>query len=203
MKPAAPSAKGKAAAPAVALSERAKSSLDGLLRQAWASAMRADGDSVQAEVVASLPAKMKEKHAVVLTITSYAARIVVAMYFKFDEATRAHFERLNRAEAGSFDEQRLIDALNECGNICAGALNRSLGEVFPHIGMSTPNLLSREAMAYVEALGPCHSRHFELKGLDQPYFASLFVRSYAPLDFHIELPSEDEAAADTGELEMF
>lgn len=202
MKPAAP-AKGKVAAPVVALSERAKSSLDALLRQAWTAAMRAEGDAAQAEIVASLPPKLKEKHAVVLTIASYSARIVVALYFKLDADTRTHFERLNRADAGSFDEQRLIDALNECGNICAGALNRGLGEVFPHIGMSTPNLLSRDAMAYVEALGPCHSRHYELKGLAQPYWASLFVRAYTPLDFHIDVPSEAEAAADTGELEMF
>lgn len=195
--------KGKVAAPVVGLSERAKSSFDALLRQSWAASMRAEGDSVSAEIVASLPPKMKEKHAVVLTIASYSARIVVAMYFKFDAETRNHFERLNRAEAGSFDEQRLIDALNECGNICAGALNRSLGEVFPHIGMSTPNLLSRDAMAYVEALGPCHGRHYELKGLSQPYWASLYVRAYAPLDFHVDVPSEAEAAADTGELEMF
>lgn len=203
MKPTAPAAKGKALPPVVGLSERAKSSLDALLRRAWAASMRAEGDSASAEIVGSLPPKLKEKHAVVLTIASYSARIVVAMYFKLDAQTRSHFERLNRAEPGSFDEQRLIDALNECGNICAGALNRSLGEVFPHIGMSTPNLLSREAMAYVEALGPCHSRHFELQGLGQPYFASLFVRSYAPLDFHVELPDADEAAADTGEMEMF
>jgi len=196
-------AKGKPAAPVAGLSERAKSSLDALLRQAWAAAMRADGDSVSTEVIASLPPKMKEKHAVVLTIASYSARIVVAMYFKLDADTRAHFERLNRADTGSFDEQRLVDALNECGNICAGALNRSLGDVFSHIGMSTPNLLSRDAMAYVEALGPCHGRHFELKGLAQPYWASMYVRAYAPLDFHVDVPSEDEAAADTGELEMF
>lgn len=195
--------KGKVVAPVAGLSERAKTSLDALLRQAWAASMRAEGDSASAEIVASLPPKMKEKHAVVLTIASYAARIVVALYFKFDDDTRAHFERLNRADAGSFDEQRLIDALNECGNICAGALNRSLGEVFPHIGMSTPNLLSRDAMAYVEALGPCHSRHYELRGLSQPFWASLYVRAYAPLDFHVDVPSEAEAAADTGELEMF
>lgn len=200
MRPASPA---KAQPAATGLSARASASLDALLCQVWASAMRAEGDSAHAEAVGSLPVKMKEKQAVVLTITSYAARIVVALYVKFDEATRAHFERLNRAEPGSFDEQHLIDALNECGNICAGALNRSLGEVFPHIGMSTPNLLDREAMAYVEALGPCHIRHYELKGLAQPYWASLFVRTYAPLDFHIEVPSEADAAADTGELEMF
>ena len=40
-------------------------------------------------------------------------------------------------------------------------------------------------------------------GLSQPFWASLYVRAYAPLDFHVDVPSEAEAAADTGELEMF
>jgi hypothetical protein len=185
------------------ISERARAGFDHLLARAWRSTMLAAGDSGQVEPIAEFPPKPKEKHAIVLTIAGYAMRVVVALYFKLDADTRAHFERLNRVEPGSMDEQALRDALAECGNICAGAFNRSLGEHFPHIGMSTPNLLSRESLAYADALGKGYQRHFQLSGLAQPYFASLTVVAYADLDFAVDPEAEAEAESDTGELEMF
>lgn len=184
------------------ISERARGAFDELLQRAWRSTLVPDGETASTEPVAELPAKMKEKHAIVLTIAGYAMRVVVALYFRLDADTRAHFERLNRVEAGTMDEQAFRDALAECGNICAGAFNRSLGGAFPHIGMSTPNLLSRESFAYVDALGKGYARHFKLSGLGQDYWASLYVVAYSDIDFAAEA-AEDEAEVDTGELEMF
>lgn len=185
------------------ISERARASFDHLLARAWRSTMLAEGDSAQVETITEFPAKPKEKHAIVLTIAGYAMRVVVALYFKLDADTRAHFERLNRVEPGTMDDQAFRDALAECGNICAGALNRSLGDHFPHIGMSTPNLLSRDSLAYADVLGKGYQRHFQLNGLAQPYWATLYVVAYADLDFAVDIEAEEAAEADTGELEMF
>ena len=186
-----------------AISERTRASFDHLLARAWRSTMLAEGDSAEVVQIAEFPPKPKEKHAIVLTIAGYAMRVIVALYFKLDADTRAHFERLNRVEPGTMDDQAFRDALAECGNICAGALNRSLGEHFPHIGMSTPNLLSRESLAYAEVLGKGYQRHFQLSGLAQPYYASLYVVAYADLDFAVDIEAEASADSDTGELEMF
>jgi CheY-specific phosphatase CheX len=185
------------------ISERARTSFDYMMSRAWRSTMQAEGDSAQVEPVAEFLPKPKEKQAIVLTIAGYAMRVVVALYFKLDDDTRAHFERLNRVEPGTMDEQALRDALAECGNICAGALNRALGEHFPHIGMSTPNLLSRESLSYADALGKGYARHFQLIGLAQPYWASLYVVAYADIDFAVDIEADDSDTADTGEMEMF
>jgi hypothetical protein len=69
--------------------------------------------------------------------------------------------------------------------------------------MSTPNLLSRESLTYAEALGKAYVKHFELRGLAQSYWASLYVVAYADIDFAVDVEAEDDSNADTGELEMF
>ena len=185
------------------LTERARVGFDHLLARAWRSAMVAEGDEVTVEPVSELPPKLKERQAIVLTIAGYAMRVVVALHYKLDADTRAHFERINKVEPGTMDEQAFRDALAECGNICAGALNRALGEEFPHIGMSTPNLLARESLAYAEVLGKGYVKHFEMRGLAQPYWASLYVVAYVDIDFAVDVEAEDSQDADTGELEMF
>ncbi|MBN8504932.1 MAG: hypothetical protein J0L58_10680 [Burkholderiales bacterium] len=186
-----------------AVTEAARQSFDHLLQRAWRAGMVPEGATVEIAPIASLPPKMKEKHAIVLTIAGYGMRLLVTLYFKLDADTRAHFEQLNRVEPGTMSEQAFLDALAECGNICAGAFNRYLGDHFPHIGMSTPNLLSRESMAYVDSLGRSLPRHFEMRGLAQTYWASLFIVAYNDLNFAVRIEAEAETADDTGELEMF
>lgn len=186
-----------------AVSESARQSFDHLLQRAWRAGMVPEGTAVEISPIAALPAKMKEKHAIVLTIAGYGMRLLVTLYFKLDADTRAHFEQLNRVEPGTMSEQAFRDALAECGNICAGAFNRYLGDHFPHIGMSTPNLLSRESMAYVDSLGRSLPRHFEMRGLAQSYWASLFIVAYSDLNFAVRIEADAEPVEDTGELEIF
>lgn len=189
--------------PAGTLSERAKGSLETLFMRTWRAAMVPEGESAEVLVLKELPPKLKERKAVVLSVSTYALRALVVLHFKFDTETRAHFARLNRAEPEGWSEEAFADALAECGNMCVGAMNRSLGEVFEHIGMSTPNTIDRAALGYLEALGTGHVRQFELRGLAQPYYATLCVLPYETLDFQLEFPAEDEMAADSGEMEMF
>jgi hypothetical protein len=184
------------------VSERAKLGLDALVQRCMRSSLVPEGETAEVVVLPALPAKMKEKKAVVLTISTYKFRLVVVLHFKVDADSRAHFERLTRAEPGTLSDQAFLDVLSEAGNLCVGAMNRALGESHHHIGMSTPNLVDRDALAYVESLGKGHCRHYELRGLAQPFFASLYVIAYDAVDFDIQVQAEAEAD-DSGELEMF
>ena len=47
-------------------------------------------------------------------------------------------------------EQAFFDAIAERGNICCGILNRDLGHYFPHMGLSTPNILDKECSSKLE-----------------------------------------------------
>jgi hypothetical protein len=184
------------------ISPAAQASFELLVQHALCRALAPEGQKASAQVLAALPDKMVEGEAVVLTVASYQFRIIVAIYHRLDEATKAHFAALNGQDPEGYPDDAFLDALRECGNIACGAINRDLGVHFPHVGMSTPNILSRGALAYAPDLGRSLTRHMCITGLSLDFYASLYVAADARLDFRAEVPADDEAA-DTGEMEMF
>jgi hypothetical protein len=136
-----------------------------------------------------------------LTVSSYLFRLMVMFHFTPDAATFAHFAQLNHASVDEMSEQECMDAIAERGNLCCGILNRDLAAYFPHIGMSTPNVIDRHCAAYLKMLNCGHIQHFAID-IDQVtrLHVSLCVSDYADIDF----TADTEAGGNnTGELELF
>ena len=183
------------------ITERAKASFDRLLVSSLRSGMPVGGASVSVEPVAVLE-KNKDKKVVILTVSSYLFRALAIIYFKPDAATRAYFNRNAEEGAPELTDEEFYDRVSECGNVCVGALNRDLGPFFPHVGMSTPNIIDKDCMQYVDLLGCGLVKHYKvvLAG-ELTMHASLCVADYGLVDFHVDPAVEVEV--DTGELEMF
>jgi hypothetical protein len=185
------------------ISLQARDGFDRLLTKAIkASLLPSAQDSCDVSVLTDL-ADITETRIVMLTVSSYLFRLMVMIYFTPDTATRAHFARIHDVEADAMSDQAFQDAIAECGNLCCGILNRDLGEFFPHIGLSTPNIIDRHCASYIDALHCGHVQHFRVNvnAHDTPPFhVSLCVSEYADLDFVV---TENEESADTGELELF
>ncbi len=184
------------------ISAAAKASFELLVQTALRRALSAEGQSAGAQSLDALPVKMAEEHAVVLTVSSYKFRLLVALYYCMNEETKGHFALLNKQEMEGWSDEAFLDALRECGNIACGAINRDLGLHFPHVGMSTPNVLSIGALAYAGDLGSSFTQHLLITGLPVEFHASLYVAADEPLDFKAEEESLEDNA-DTGEMEMF
>ena len=138
--------------------------------------------------------------AVVLTVSSFAFRLTFMLHFSDDAATRTHFAGVARTAVQDFSTQAFMDAICECGNVCCGNLNRDLVPLFPHIGMSTPNILDRRCADYLGKLSPGYMQHFVLLDGEGPQFAvTVCVNAFSALDFKAELAEQES----TGELEMF
>ncbi|HEY4073224.1 MAG TPA: hypothetical protein VGM52_08980 [Herbaspirillum sp.] len=183
------------------ISTHARDGFDHFLTRALkASLVASDDDVCDVRVVDAL-SEIDASTMVILTISSYLFRLMVMLHFTPDERTREHVARINKMSAEEMNEQSFHDALAECGNICCGILNRDLGAIFPHIGMSTPNIIDTKCAAYLDMLNCGHIQHFEVNIADSPLFhVSLCVCDYADLDFVVDVHEE---AADTGELELF
>ncbi len=183
------------------ITERAKASFDRLLVSSLKSGMPVGGASVDVEPLKEL-GKIKEKKIVILTVSSYLFRAMAILYFKPDAATRAYFNRTADEGAPPLTDDEFLDRVAECGNVCVGALNRDLGPFFPHVGMSTPNIIDKDCMQYVDLLGCDLVKHYRivLNG-ELTMYATLCVADYGHVDFHVD-PAV-EVAVDTGELEMF
>jgi CheY-specific phosphatase CheX len=145
-------------------------------------------------------ARLNAEQVVVLTVASYAFRLNLLIHFSRDAKTYAHFAAVHRLAQEEMGEQTFVDAISECANICCGNLNRDLARHFPHLGMSTPNIIDRRCVAYLDQLGQGHQQHFAVHQPDGPVFAvSLCVNAFGPLDFE----GDFAAAEATGELELF
>ena len=183
------------------ITERAKASFDRLLVSSLKSGMPVGGASVSVEPLKEL-GKIKEKKIVILTVASYLFRAMAILYFNPDAATRAYFNRNAEEGAPPLGDDEFYDRISECGNVCVGALNRDLGPYFPHVGMSTPNIIDKDCMQYVGLLGCELVKHYKVVlGGELTMYASLCVADYGTVDFHVD-PAV-EVAVDTGELEMF
>ncbi|MGU7772047.1 hypothetical protein ACV229_17985 [Burkholderia sp. MR1-5-21] len=136
--------------------------------------------------------KLPEQVAV-LTISALHFRLLLALRFSDDDATRRYF-------TGNA-QQPLQEAFMEVANLCCGAMNQALTAPFPDLGMSTPYLLSGASIDYLPALAPDHVAAFDvtLDGMVR-IGATLCVCANAPVDFHVP----ESAVVDTGgELELF
>jgi hypothetical protein len=183
------------------ISERAKTSFNKLLSQAISEHLVA-GPSDTCEVQALTQLKrLEEREFVILTISSYLFRLMVLFHFTFDPKSREHFASLMNTAAKDMDRQAFNDAVAEFGNLACGALNRELGKYFPHVGMSTPNILERECLEHLSALDATYLKHFRIlvNGTTE-FHATLCVSVFGDLDFLSETKTAEET---TGELELF
>jgi len=183
------------------ITQRAKTSFDRLLQSALRSGLPVDGGRLEIETVETLD-KVKDKKFVVLTVSSYLFRLMATLHFKPDAATRAYFGRGVEEGGPPLTDEEFLDRIAECGNVFCGSLNRELGRFFPHVGMSTPNIIDKDCLRYVDLLGCELVRHYRLRVSDElSLHASLCVTAYGKVDFHAEESAEEEIS--TGELEMF
>jgi hypothetical protein len=104
-------------------------------------------------------------------------------------------------QLSELDDGAFLDALSESGNLACGTFNRDLGQVFTHLGMSTPAIVDSQCARHLGLLRHAHQRHYVIELNAQLQFhATLCVCPYTPLDFDLN-PLVDLAEA--GELEMF
>ena len=136
-----------------------------------------------------------------ITLSSYLFRMMVLISFSDDAATRQHIATTIRRPVADMTDKEFLDAISEMANMGCGALSRALSTVFPHIGMSTPNLLDWRCASYLDLLRHGHLRQFTATINSAPLFhVYSCVSEYADLDFAYASSAEAES---TGELEMF
>lgn len=130
---------------------------------------------------------------VVLTVSSYRFRLLTFFHLRGDPALVDYYTRGD-------GPRKFADVFDEFGNLCCGAMNRELGRVFGHTGMSTPYRLDGECLGFLKDLRATWvaPQRITINGtlaLD----ATLCLCAYAPIDFRAD---PDEVVEATGELEL-
>jgi hypothetical protein len=149
-------------------------------------------------------ASLRDSQLVMLTSSSYVFRVFMLIYFQPSLQTREHFARRSRTTAAELNDHMFMDAICEAGNMCCGAFNRDLGRLFPHVGLSTPNVLDARCATNLAMLKAGHVQHFQVDVNQTTLFhASLCVCDYTDLDFSVDWLHTVDDGASSGELELF
>jgi CheY-specific phosphatase CheX len=183
------------------ISQQARDGMEFTMINALKDALTAPDESRCEVEIIDDTSGIKEKKMVILTVTSYMFRAMTMLYFTMNKATRQHLALINRADISAMDDTAFIDVICECGNIACGALNRELAKHYPHIGMSTPNILDNDSVSYLSALSPNYVKHFKVRVNDTlTMHATLCFCAFADVDFAVDMTQTEES---NGELEMF
>ena len=185
------------------ISQNASAGFEALLVQSLKKAMTVLPDDHCEVVAVTATDAFSGSSVVVLTSSSYVFRVMVLIYFSADMPTKTHFSRRQGILPEELNEQAFIDAICESANMCSGGFNRELGRFFPHIGLSTPNILERRCADHISALKAGLVRHFQVTVNGAILFhASMCVCDYDTLDFAYHPDTLSDAVGE-GELEFF
>lgn len=179
-----------------AVSEDARQAVDHLFTQAVRANLVMDAaDAIEIEQLpGSGIVETPEANIFVLTISSYLFRLLTVFHVDPDGAAAAYFSKDDAGRA-------FHEVFGEVGNLCCGAMNRELGKHFLHTGMSTPNMLGRRCVTYLNELKPDYvSRHRIGINDSVALHATLCLCAYAPIDFRVDTSA---ALEETGGLELF
>jgi len=177
------------------ISSNAQDSFDRIVRKAVRTRLALHTEDACDIAVAQPDDGISGEQALILTISSITFRLLLVLRFDDEAATRAYYT--GDAPGRSFDEACL-----EIGNLCCGAVNQALLQVFPDLGMSTPYVVSARCLPYLEALKPGYVAAYAVTINDAVRVsAAVCVCADAPLDFVADVSDEVESGG--GELELF
>jgi hypothetical protein len=85
-----------------------------------------------------------------------------------------------------------------------GVLKREIFQFYPHLGLSTPNMLSKESQKYVGGSSIDHAIHLKASTEnDIEFYGSIYVSSSGTMDFDPAAISKSTEKVDSGALEFF
>ena len=176
------------------ISSNAQDSFDRIFRKAARSRLALHAEDTCDVATAAQGDAVGGEQAMILPISSIAFRLLLVLRFDDEDRTRAYYT--GEAPGRSFDEACL-----EIGNLCCGAVNQELLQVFPDLGMSTPYVVSARCLPYLDALKPGYMAAYTVTINDAVRVAAtVCVCTHAPQDFVADVRDEVESG---GELELF
>jgi hypothetical protein len=162
----------------------ARSSLLRSAEHSWAM----DRDAVGA------PATSGTGPLLVITTATFQFRLLTIFSVPDSEANRGYF-----VPPGS--GLSIHDGFAEAANLCCGALNREISNIYTHLAMSVPSCIRAQCLDYLAELAPEFIAGFTISINNTARIGvTLCLCCTAPVDFPMQVARAEQA---TGELELF
>jgi hypothetical protein len=178
------------------ISDRSKQNLElAFHRAARESLVRNPSDACDISPAQSdLPAEQLSGEVLLITISSFAFRLLTIFYVANTPAARAYYFK----DSG---DQRICEVFAEVANLCCGAFNRELAHSFSHLAMSIPYTLSGQCMVFLDELKPQYLSSYGITINDSVQVrATLCMHCSAPVDVVVSAARLED---NSGALELF
>lgn len=138
-----------------------------------------------------------------LTVSSQLFRMFVLIHFSKDSRSEEFVANALNVNPANLTDDSYYDFLGEVGNAFCGYLKRELNKTIPHLGMSTPNRLSKECLPYMDSLKTDYEQHAVAEYQGEPlFYASAYLSADQELNYAVQASAVEEDT-DSGELEFF
>lgn len=169
------------------ISKAAKDSLSTLFQQAIKETLDLENNPHQWELQPLEGySKVRAKEFIILTICCYDFRLLATLHFTYNRPTLHYVSESLQLPVGQVDRTRFDDYLGEYCNHYCGIIKRTLGSIFPHLGMSTPEKLKEESALYFQNLEYEYAMYSLASSKNKVHFSfGLFICPAGDLDFTI------------------
>lgn len=141
---------------------------------------------------------------ILLTISAQAFRVFLVMQFDKNSMTENLVSNAILKGNGVLTDDAFYDYIGELGNAFCGAIKRDLTDIVQHLGMSTPNRLSKDCLPYLIDFETHFEHHIVAEINEQTLFnVSLYLNADHELDYEVNRAAAADLEVETGELEMF
>ena len=168
---------------------------DAFQRSVQATLVRNAGDACRVTPsTGPAPAKNAAAKLLLITISSFSFRLVIAFRIPQEQPTRDYYT--------SGAKTSLDEVFAEVANMCCGAFGRELASQFKHLAMSVPYGLDAHCLDFLASLEPCFQTSFEVTINEAArIWATICVCCKHPVEFSPAAAVEVSHAG--GELELF
>ena len=168
---------------------------DAFQRSVQATLVRNAGDACRVTPSTDpAPAKNAAAKLLLITISSFSFRLVIAFRIPQEQPTRDYYT--------SGAKTSLDEVFAEVANMCCGAFGRELASQFKHLAMSVPYGLDAHCLDFLASLEPCFQTSFEVTINEAArIWATICVCCKHPVEFSPAAAVEVSHAG--GELELF
>jgi hypothetical protein len=145
---------------------------------------------------------IRAREFIVLTMCSFDFRLFLTAHFTCNTPTIQLVADSLGTSVDKVTREKFYDYMGEFGNTFCGAMKREVGQIFPHLGMSTPDRLEERSFQHFHHMKYEYARYISAQSDNRKIalFFGIHVCPYGDLDF--EMPHVIEETT-TGEIELF
>ena len=136
----------------------------------------------------------------IITISSYKFKVLALLHVSKNPFTKAIFR--SRTNDQNISDNQFYDMVGELSNVFSGKVKREVEQMYPYLGMSTPNLLTHQSFELLSKEDYQSKTHGKVRIDNHNILGASLLFSKSD-DISLRFPKAKGDNSSLGELEFF